>query len=122
MPRRRLWQLLRDPKNLAVLLALGSVLAFVWREIVAPRLNETKSVTASPQHINPDSGSSIGPTGTRQVSVLPAPEQVPAALATTPLSPDTTPQQIATASGSGVAINASGTAHVEIHSDRESKK
>jgi hypothetical protein len=105
--RSRVWQFLRDPKNLAVLIALGGVLAFVWRDIVAPRLNEQKSAGA--------------PAPTQAVKAA-SPQPVPAQ--SPPLSPpaEAPQQQIATASGGGVAINASGDSHVEVNPDRAPKK
>ena len=78
MPQRRLWLFLRNPRNLAILVALGGAIGFLWKEIAAPALNKPAVVVA------------------------PAPVVPPA--------------QVATATEGGVAVNASGEAHVSVNS------
>jgi hypothetical protein len=109
-----LWKFIRDPKNLAVLVALGGVCAFLWIQIIAPQLESPPTPTPPARVQEAKGGTAINASGTAQVSI--GAGASPASTAAPPPCPtELATEQKANAGETGIAVNAGCGARVQIN-------
>ena len=126
----KLWRFISNPKNLAVLTALGAVVAFLWTQVIAPARDATPPRPSASQKASAPGGTAINATGDAHVSVgeplasepTPAPDTPAAAEPVDESALQDAPEQSADAGTDGTAINASGAARVNVNGRPKNKK
>lgn len=106
----KLWKFLRDPKNLAVLGAIGAVLAFLWKDVIQGLKKEDPPSSVSQTAAAGPGGTAANAANNSQIhfgGMAPSPSAgaIPAAKV----------DQKAEAQG-GVAVNATGNSQVSVPS------
>jgi len=112
---KRVWKFISRPQNLAVLVALGGVIAFGWTQVISPRLS-TSPPQAGQQQSTATHGTAINASGTAQVSIGRPLTELPSGSAAPCPSKDT--GQSVQANEGGIAVNANCSSRVEVNSTR----
>lgn len=112
---KKLWAFICTPQNLAVLAALGAGLGFLWKEVIPHKEPAKIEAPAAAQTATASNGNAVNASGSSQVHIGPPSVTVPAPS----LEPQATKQenvsrQTAHAGPGGVAVNASGSASVNV--------
>lgn len=118
---KNVWLFLRQPRNLAVFVALAGGLGFLWKEIIAPKPFNPETAPAIVQQATTSSGTAVNATGQAQVMVGESPVVLPSSslAASAPRSPVS--QNAQTNSG-GTAVNATDSARVQVNKNGASTK
>lgn len=113
---KKFWDFISAPQNLAVLVALGGGLGFLWKEVITHKEPPpTVEAPAAPQTAIATNGTAVIANGASQVNIASTPAAAPApAQAPKTDKPVARPEQTAQAGPGGTAINASDAARVSV--------